>query len=337
MEKTRPTAALADLAISLAGAARVSTCATLRPAARQTRTRRRHAACPSLDGLGPVGGADHAPGEYLRPRLDRAAHDPARGAPARRQPAAVDAPGHLMSARETIHDFIVIGAGAAGEAAAFEARRLGAERRRRRTRAGRGILPVLGVHAVEIAAARGRRSTRVGGDYPWRRASNFQRDCMISREKIASSRMTPVTSRDLEKAGATRACAASARIVGPGAVERRRRGGGARVEVKRPQPDPGGRLQTRPCRRSARTSTDIQPWTNREATSTRRLPKSAARPRRRPNGRRARPGLRAVRGPGHDRPPREPREPRAIIQATQRRSGQGAREGRRQAPPRRQA
>ena len=36
-----------------------------RPAARRTPTRRRGWACPSLDGLGPIGGNDHAPTEYL--------------------------------------------------------------------------------------------------------------------------------------------------------------------------------------------------------------------------------------------------------------------------------
>ena len=59
-------------------------------------------------------------------------------------------------ARDTVYDFIVIGAGAAGEAAAHEARRLGASVAGGRTRAPRWIVPVLGVHAVEGAAACGR-------------------------------------------------------------------------------------------------------------------------------------------------------------------------------------
>ena len=42
-----------------------STCATPRPVARRTRTRRPGSACPTLDGLGPIGGNDHAPTEYL--------------------------------------------------------------------------------------------------------------------------------------------------------------------------------------------------------------------------------------------------------------------------------
>ena len=119
-----------------------------------------------------------------------------------------------MTARETVHDFVVIGAGAAGEAAAFEARRLGASVVvvERELVGGscpfwacmpsKALLHAAGIHAV-------------GGDYSWRRASNF-RDWMISREKIA----TPddrghVT--ELEKVGA-KVLRGTARIVGPGAV-----------------------------------------------------------------------------------------------------------------------
>ena len=45
--------------------ARASRSATRRPAARPTPTRRPGWACPSLDGLGPIGGNDHSPAEYL--------------------------------------------------------------------------------------------------------------------------------------------------------------------------------------------------------------------------------------------------------------------------------
>src|SRR4051794_25164040 len=97
-------------------------------------------------------------------------------------------------------DFIVIGAGASGEAAAHEARRLGASVAivERELVGGscafwasmpsKALLHGAGIHAV-------------GGDYSWRRASAF-RDWMISREKRDwpddSSRL-----RSLEKAGAT--------------------------------------------------------------------------------------------------------------------------------------
>ena len=64
MEKTPATAALADLAISLA--ARIGF--ELRDAATGGASDANTTSgmgVPSLDGLGPVGGADHAPGEYL--------------------------------------------------------------------------------------------------------------------------------------------------------------------------------------------------------------------------------------------------------------------------------
>jgi glutamate carboxypeptidase len=64
MEKTPATAALAELAISLA--ARLGF--ELRDAATGGASDANTTSgmgVPSLDGLGPVGGADHAPGEYL--------------------------------------------------------------------------------------------------------------------------------------------------------------------------------------------------------------------------------------------------------------------------------
>ena len=64
MEKTPATAALAELAISLAGRIGFE----LRDAATGGASDANTVSgmgVPSLDGLGPVGGADHAPGEYL--------------------------------------------------------------------------------------------------------------------------------------------------------------------------------------------------------------------------------------------------------------------------------
>ena len=64
MEKTAATAALADTAIALAGRLGFE----LRDAATGGASDANTTAgmgIPTLDGLGPVGGADHAPGEYL--------------------------------------------------------------------------------------------------------------------------------------------------------------------------------------------------------------------------------------------------------------------------------
>ncbi len=77
-------------------------------------------------------------------------------------------------------DFIVIGAGAAGEAAGHEARRLGASVAVVERELVGGSCPFWAcmpskalLHAAAIHA--------LGGDYPWSRASGF-RDWMINRE-----------------------------------------------------------------------------------------------------------------------------------------------------------
>jgi len=64
MEKTPEIAALADLAISLAGRIGFSLRDAATGGASDANTTS-GMGVPSLDGLGPVGGADHAPGEYL--------------------------------------------------------------------------------------------------------------------------------------------------------------------------------------------------------------------------------------------------------------------------------
>jgi len=64
MEKTPAIAALADLAISLAGRIGFSLRDAATGGASDANTTS-GMGVPSLDGLGPVGGADHAPGEYL--------------------------------------------------------------------------------------------------------------------------------------------------------------------------------------------------------------------------------------------------------------------------------
>lgn len=165
-------------------------------------------------------------------------------------------------------DFIVIGAGPAGEAAAQEARRLGASVAvvERELVGGscpfwacmpsKALLHAAGIHAV-------------GGAYSWRKASLF-RDWVISREK---RRMPDDTSHvaTLEKAGAE-VVRGTAQITGPGAVlvtptrgkrtrELRARNLIVAVGTNSTLPDLPG-LDA------------IKPWTNREATTTRKLPKS---------------------------------------------------------------
>ena len=88
-------------------------------------------------------------------------------------------------------DIVVIGAGAAGEAAAHLARERGASVAIIDRGLFGGSCPFWAcmpskalVHAAAVHHA--------GGDYPWTRASDF-RDYMINREEIR--RTTPVTSR----------------------------------------------------------------------------------------------------------------------------------------------
>jgi glutamate carboxypeptidase len=64
MEKTPATAALAEMAISLAARIGFELRAAATGGASDANTTS-GMGVPSLDGLGPVGGADHAPGEYL--------------------------------------------------------------------------------------------------------------------------------------------------------------------------------------------------------------------------------------------------------------------------------
>jgi len=172
-----------------------------------------------------------------------------------------------MADRGTTYDFIIIGAGAAGEAAAFEARRLKASVAvvERELVGGscpfwacmpsKALLHAAGIHAV-------------GGDYSWRRASNF-RDWITSRERRQTSDDSGHI-KALEKAGA-RMVIGSARIVGPGQVQVSRPGKAA-VNLK------GKNLVVAVGTHSTVPDLPglekIKPWTNREATSTRTLPKS---------------------------------------------------------------
>ena len=165
-------------------------------------------------------------------------------------------------------DFIVIGAGAAGEAAAFEALRLGQSVAivERELVGGscpfwacmpsKALLHAAGIHAV-------------GGDYSWRHASNF-RDWITSREKPRKTSDDSGHVRRLEKAGAT-VVRGTARITGPGAVE-------VASQDKKAKKLNGQTLVVATGSRSTMPDLpgldQINAWTNREVTSVRTLPKS---------------------------------------------------------------
>jgi pyruvate/2-oxoglutarate dehydrogenase complex dihydrolipoamide dehydrogenase (E3) component len=163
-------------------------------------------------------------------------------------------------------DFVIIGAGAAGEAAAYLARDRGASVAIVDRELFGGSCPFWAcmpsktlLHAATVRAG--------GGDYDWERAS-ARRDYMINREG------TDVPSdaghvAGLEGAGAV-AVRGTGRIAGPGRVVVTHDGTEHELRTRhiviavgsQPKVPPVEGLDT------------ITPWTNREATSTRELPRS---------------------------------------------------------------
>jgi pyruvate/2-oxoglutarate dehydrogenase complex dihydrolipoamide dehydrogenase (E3) component len=163
-------------------------------------------------------------------------------------------------------DFVVIGAGAAGEAAAAAACGRGksvAVVDRELFGGSCAFWACLPSKSLLHAASEHRCGT-----YPWERAS-ARRDYMINRE----NRDWPDDSGHLgrlEKAGA-RAYRGDARIVGPGLVEVAVVGRGVeRLEVGAIVVATGSAPKMPPIEGLAASG----PWTNREATSTRELPRS---------------------------------------------------------------
>lgn len=166
-------------------------------------------------------------------------------------------------------DFVIIGAGAAGEAAAHEARRRGASVAVVDRELFGGSCPFWAcmpsktlLHAAGIHA--------VGGDYPWPKASD-RRDYMINRER----RDWPDDGghvHSLQAAGAE-VIRGEARVTGPGTVRVRRSDGGDRDLQGRDVIVAVGTNSTIP---DLPGLDGIQPWTNRQATTSRTLPESLA-------------------------------------------------------------
>jgi pyruvate/2-oxoglutarate dehydrogenase complex dihydrolipoamide dehydrogenase (E3) component len=174
------------------------------------------------------------------------------------------------------YDFVVIGAGASGEAAAS----LAAERGRRVAIVDPDLFggscafwACMPSKALLHAAA----VHHGGGDYPWMRASAF-RDWMINREGIDYPDDRERV-RSLEKKGAT-VIRGRARLAGAGRVDVQ--------EISRPEGaggEPSGRreLETEHVIVAVGSHSRIPPivglsqidyWTNRQGTSTRELPAS---------------------------------------------------------------
>lgn len=167
---------------------------------------------------------------------------------------------------EESFDFVVIGAGGAGEAAAYKARARGASVAVIDRELFGGSCPFWAcmpsktlLHAAAVHAG--------GGTYEWATAS-ARRDYMISREGTEWPSDAGHV-RSLEAAGAVVICG-TARLAGPGIVVVSGDQGDRVLRVRHVVIAVG----------SASAIPDIEglelitPWTNREATSTRTLPES---------------------------------------------------------------
>jgi len=166
-------------------------------------------------------------------------------------------------------DFVIIGSGAAGEAAAHEALRRGASVAvvERELVGGscpfwacmpsKALLHAAGVHAI-------------GGDYPWTRAAAF-RDYIINRQ----DRSWPDDSGHLKAIvdGGGEVIRGEARVTGAGRVAVQLPDGRQRELAGHNLVIAVGSQSTVP---DLPGLADIQPWSNREATSLRTLPRSLA-------------------------------------------------------------
>ena len=163
-------------------------------------------------------------------------------------------------------DFVIIGAGPAGEAAAFKAR----ERQASVLVVDRqwfgGSCPHIG--CVPSKSLLNSAARHVCGDHDWRRAS-ARRDYMINRPDDADEPDDGSHVRALEQAGAS-ALRGTARIVGRGRVEVRHEGATHVFTAANTVIAVGSSSKVPPIEGLA----EAPYWTNREATLTRELPKS---------------------------------------------------------------
>jgi len=163
-------------------------------------------------------------------------------------------------------DFVIIGAGAGGEAAAFKARRRGASVAIVDRDLFGGSCPFWAcMPSKTLLHAAGVRA--VGGDYDWRHAA-ARRDYMINRE----DRDYPDDSghvKGLEKAGAT-VIRGEAHILGSGRVQVRTVSETRELTTKNIVVATGSVSKIPDLEGLA----DVHPWTNRDATSTEDLPAS---------------------------------------------------------------
>jgi pyruvate/2-oxoglutarate dehydrogenase complex dihydrolipoamide dehydrogenase (E3) component len=164
-------------------------------------------------------------------------------------------------------DFVIIGSGAAGEAALALARDRGAsvaivdEDLFGGSCAFWACMPSKALlHAAAVHHG--------GGDFPWQKASDF-RDWMINREGIDYPDDSTHEKSYLKKGAVP--IRGKARIVGTGRVDVAERGGGRRELQARWIVVAVGSTSRIPPMEGLDS---VHPWTNREGTSTRTLPRS---------------------------------------------------------------
>ncbi|MEA2676070.1 MAG: hypothetical protein QOJ81_211 [Chloroflexota bacterium] len=165
-------------------------------------------------------------------------------------------------------DLIVIGSGEAGQAATHEARRLGGSV----AIIERDLFGGSCAHWACIPSKALLHAAAIhkgGGDFPWAKAAAF-RDYQINRE----NRDYPDDARrvaEVQEAGAS-TIRGSARIIGHGAVEVTAADGTRQTVTGRSILIAVGSNSTTPT--DIAGLDQIRPWTNREATSLRQLPRS---------------------------------------------------------------
>jgi pyruvate/2-oxoglutarate dehydrogenase complex dihydrolipoamide dehydrogenase (E3) component len=165
------------------------------------------------------------------------------------------------------YDFVIIGAGPAGEAASHKARALGASVAVVDRRWFGGSCPHIGcvpskslLHSADVHAK--------GGDYPWSRAST-RRDYMVNRPAGAAEPDDASHVSALEADGAV-VYRGEGRITGRGIVSVTHEGETHELEGANVIVAVGSTSKVPPIEGIA----DVNPWTNREATLARELPKS---------------------------------------------------------------
>jgi pyruvate/2-oxoglutarate dehydrogenase complex dihydrolipoamide dehydrogenase (E3) component len=165
-------------------------------------------------------------------------------------------------------DFVIIGAGPAGEAAAFEARHRGASVAIVDRRWFGGSCPHIGCVPSKSLLDSAARHHANEGAWSWREASE-RRDWMINRPSGAAEPDDASHVAALEEAGAV-AYRGSAQIVERGVVEIRHDGAAHRIRGRDVVIAVGSTSRVPPV-----AGLDAVPyWTNREATLARELPKS---------------------------------------------------------------